>query len=473
MSEKHQKDESYRDSVSTIGEDGKRVWVYPKKPSGKWFKRRTLVSYGLLILLFGIPFIHIGEEPLLLLNFIERKFVIFGQVFWPQDFHLFAFAMITLVVFVILFTVVFGRLFCGWMCPQTIFMEMLFRKIEYWIEGDFKQQKKLARQPWNGEKILKKGAKFSLFYLISFFIANVFLAYIIGSEEVIATIVDDPHNHLSGLTAIIIFSFIFFFVFSYFREQVCTTICPYGRLQGVLLDKNSIVVSYDHLRGEGRGLFRKGEDRKTADKGDCIDCGQCVNVCPTGIDIRNGTQLECINCTACIDACDHMMEKTGLEPGLIRYDSDHGIDTGKTFEITTRIKAYTAVLLVLIGLFFVIIFSRTEVETTLLRTPGMLYQKRGEDKISNLYNYKIINKTAEGFPVAFRLENAMGEIQLIGETTLSIDKQSSIEGSLSIIVPKEEISKTKTTIKVGIYAGEEKLETVKTHFTGPIVRKKK
>lgn len=463
---------SYRDSLSTIGEDGKRVWIFPKKPSGIWTKRRTWLSYLLLVLLLGMPFIKIGGQPLLLLNFLERKFVIFGQVFWPQDFHLFAFAMITLVVFVILFTVVFGRLFCGWVCPQTIFMEMLFRKIEYAIDGDWKQQKALKKQKWNAEKIGKRTLKFSLFYIISFFIANVFLAYIVGSEELFEIIFDDPANHVKGLLAIILFSFVFFFVFSYFREQVCTTICPYGRLQGVLLDKNSIIITYDYLRGEARSLFKKGEDRKEEKKGDCIDCGQCVNVCPTGIDIRNGTQLECINCTACIDACDFMMEKVGQEKGLIRYDSDHGIAEGKTFEFTARIKAYTAVLAALIVLFLGIIFSRTEVETSILRTPGMLYQKRDDGKISNLYNFKIINKTNDDFPVQFKLEDIEGEIQIIGNGEINMKEQSSEEGSLFIIVKKETLTETKNTIKVGIYSNGEKIETVSTRFTGPIVRKK-
>lgn len=465
-------EKSYRDSVSTIGDDGKRVWVYPKKPSGIWTNRRTYLSYLLLLILLGLPFVRIGGEPILMLNFLQRKFVIFGQVFWPQDFHLFAFAMITLVVFVILFTVVFGRLFCGWVCPQTIFMEMLFRKIEYAIDGDWKQQKALKKQAWNATKIGKRTLKYSLFYLLSFFIANVFLAYIIGSDELFKIVLDDPSNHIKGLFAILIFSFIFFFVFSYFREQVCTTICPYGRLQGVLLDKNSIIISYDYLRGEVRGLFKKGENRKEEKKGDCIDCGQCVNVCPTGIDIRNGTQLECINCTACIDACDFVMEKVGQEKGLIRYDSDHGIATGKTFELTARVKAYTAVLVALLALFFGIIFSRTEVETTLLRTPGMLFQEREGGKITNLYNYKIINKTNEAFPITFKLENREGEIEIIGGADIFIEEQSSTEGILFIVLDKKSLTERKTFVDVGVYNGNEKLETVSTRFTGPIIFKK-
>lgn len=465
--------ESYRDRVSTIGEDGKRVWIYPKKPSGFWYKRRTYVSYLLIILLFGAPWIKIKGEPLLMLNFLERKFVIFGQVFWPQDFQLAAFAMITLFVFVILFTVVFGRLFCGWACPQTIFMEMLFRKIEYWIEGDYKNQIKLTKQPWNAEKILKRGGKHVLFYIISFIIANVFLSYVIGSSELINIITSPPSEHLGGLIAIVLFSFIFFFVFSYFREQVCTTICPYGRLQGVLLDKNSIVISYDHKRGESRAKFRKGENRAENSKGDCIDCNQCVDVCPTGIDIRNGTQLECTNCTACIDACDFMMEKVGLEKGLIRYDSYEGISSGKTFTFTNRTKAYSAVLLVLIGVFFALIFSRGDIQTTVLRARGQLYQKRSDTVISNLYTYTAINKTNESFPIQFKIIGRKGTIDLIGKKELQLEKQGSVEGSMFILFDLEELDSHKTEIEIGVYKGKELIETVDVHFSSPKQYKRK
>ena len=461
------KDESYRDKISTVGEDGKRVWVYPKKPSGKWYNRRTYVSYLLLILLFTGPFIRIGGEPLLMFNILERKFVLFGQVFWPQDFNYFAFAMITLVVFVILFTVTFGRLFCGWVCPQTIFMEMLFRKIEYAIDGDWKQQQALKKQKWNAEKIGKRVVKHLLFYLISFTIANVFLAYIIGSDELISIITDNPKDHIGGLSAILLFSLIFFFVFSYFREQVCTSICPYGRLQGVLLDKNSVIITYDEVRGEDRALFKKGEDRSSAGKGDCIDCGACVNVCPTGIDIRNGTQLECINCTACIDACDFIMEKTGQEPGLIRYDSDAGVKEGKTLTFTPRIKAYSAVLGILVVIFFALIFSRGEIQTTILKARGQVYQERPDSTISNLYNFIVINKSNEDLPIHFVLEEGKGKIEVIGQNELMMEKQGSVEGAIFVIMNRSEITDSKMEIEIGVYTGDRRLEEVELHFTGP------
>ena len=251
--------ESYRDSIATVDEKGKRIWIYPKKPKGWFYDKRKVLSYVLLLFLFAGPYIKIGGEPLLMVNILERKFVLFGQVFWPQDFYIFALGMITFVVFIILFTVVFGRLFCGWICPQTIFMEMVFRRIEYWIEGDFKHQKKLNAASWNAEKIRKKLLKHSIFWGISFLIANTFLSYVIGYEALWEIILDNPADHVGGLIAIIIFTTVFYLVFSQMREQVCTTVCPYGRLQGVLLDKNSLVVAYDHVRGEGtagRGKFR-------------------------------------------------------------------------------------------------------------------------------------------------------------------------------------------------------------------------
>ncbi len=339
--------ENFRDSIGTITEEGKRAWVFPKKPSGKFYEYRKYVSYFLLAFLLLSPFIKINGNQFLMFNILERRFNIFGFPFWPQDFHLFVISMLIGVVFITLFTVVFGRIFCGWICPQTIFMEMVFRRIEYWIEGDRNKQRKLDRQKWDAEKIRKKGLKQFIFLIISFIIANVFLAYLIGSDKLIKYITDGPFNHVSTLISLLIFTAVFYFVFAWFREQVCIIACPYGRLQGVLLDTKSIVVAYDHKRGEaenGRKKFRKNEDRDALGHGDCIDCLQCVNVCPTGIDIRNGTQLECVNCTACIDECDHIMESINLPKGLIRYASEENIEKKTPFKFTPRIKGYIAVL---------------------------------------------------------------------------------------------------------------------------------
>lgn len=465
-------EESYRDHIATVDGDGKRVWIFPKKPSGKYYNARTYVSWALLLFLFGMPWLKVNGEPLLLFNIIERRFIIFGLHFAPQDFHLFVLAMLIMVIFIALFTVVFGRLFCGWVCPQTIFMEMVFRKIEYWIEGDANAQRKLNKAPWTTDKIIKKVSKQAIFFSISVLIANTFLAYIIGMDEVIRIATEPVSQHLTGFVALILFSTAFYFVFSWMREQVCVTICPYGRLQGVLLDKDSIVVAYDFERGEPRGKIKKQKKTDPVNAiqqslGDCIDCKLCVQVCPTGIDIRNGTQLECVNCTACMDACDNVMEKIGRPKELIRYDSYNGIANKTKRIFTPRVIAYSIVLLILVGLEVFLLSSRSDVETLLLRTPGMLYQEVDENTLSNLYNYQIINKTTEEFPIEFRLTTDYGAIKLVGQTPIA-KKDGVTEGALFIEMPKDKLEKRKNNIKLEVYSGDKLVDEVKTTFLGPI-----
>jgi cytochrome c oxidase accessory protein FixG len=461
------RDESYRDAISTVDKQGKRVWVYPKKPTGKFTRWRQWFAYSLIALLFVGPFIRIGGEPLLMINIVERRFVFFGQVFWPQDFMIFVLGFIAFILFVTLFTVAFGRLFCGWACPQTIFMEHVFRRIEYFIEGDWKQQQALNKGPFTLDKAGKKTLKHVLFFAISFLISNTFLAYIIGSDELLHIIGDPARAHIGGLLAITVFSGVFYANFAFFREQACTTVCPYGRLQGVLLDRKSIVIAYDHLRGEARGLFRKGEDRAAAGKGDCIDCKACVHVCPTGIDIRNGTQLECVNCTACIDACDHMMDRVGLPKGLVRYASESEIADKQPFRFSARMRAYTAVLIALVGVLVTLIVLRTDTESTVLRTPGMLFQTQEDGRISNLYSIKVVNKTPYEMPIRFKLMNKEGEVRLVGKDVVLKAGELS-QGELFIVLDKAQLDGMKTKVVVGIYSGDRLLEKVKTSFVGPI-----
>lgn len=464
---KEQPGESFRDSLATIDESGNRKWIFPKMPKGKFTRARNWVNAALLTFLFAGPFVRIDGQPMLQFNLLERKFILFGQVFWPQDFFLFVLAMLVMIVFITLFTVVYGRIFCGWVCPQTIFMEGVFRKIEYWIEGDWKQQMRLNKMPWNTEKTRKKVVKHVIFFAISFIIANTFLAYIIGSSELFDIITDPPTEHIAGLAALIIFSGVFYGVFAHFREQVCTTVCPYGRLQGVLLDRQSVVVAYDHFRGEPRGKFRKNEDRDEVGKGDCIDCGHCVHVCPTGIDIRNGTQLECVNCTACIDACDEMMEAVDLPKGLIRYTSEEQIQTRKPFKLSGRAKAYTVLLAVLIGVLVSLLATRTSVEANILRTPGMLFQKNDDGTISNLYNYKIINKTNRDLTLNVRPLDSDISLKFIGNLP-ELKSQDVAEGAFFLYAPKDAFESGKVRAKLGVYDSEgELLETVKIDMAGP------
>ncbi len=480
---------SFRDSVATISNEGRRNYINPKRPKGRLYNLRTVFSIFYLIVFFTLPFIKVNEEPLFLLNVLERKFILFGIIFWPQDFFIFGIGMLTFIVFVILFTVVFGRVFCGWACPQTIFMEMVFRKIEYWIDGDSGRQKQLRAMPWNAEKTKKRVLKFAVFFILSFLIANFFLAYLIGMDQLIGYI-ENPAGHAGTLISLMIFTSVFFFVYWWFREQACIVVCPYGRLQGVLLDKNSIVVAYDHKRGEPRGKLKKENDHdcKCVDckedgacksiaskfeeytrQGDCIDCFACVRVCPTGIDIRNGTQLECVNCTACIDACDDIMTAIEKPKGLIRYASENSITKGVKLKFTTRIKAYSAVLILLLSLLVFLLLSRNDLDVTLMRTAGMTYTSLPDGRISNLYNLKMANKTHKDIPFTLKLENIKGEIEIVGNSSLTVKKEDYSTLQFFVKLNRDEVKNWKTMIHIGMYDQGKKIKTISAKFIGPEV----
>ena len=456
--------ETFRDHVSTIDERGKRVWIFPKKPKGKYHNRRIWVSIILLTLLFTGPFMTLNGHPLLLLNIIERKFILFGMVFWPQDFFLVALIMLTTAVFIILFTISFGRIWCGWACPQTIFMEMVFRKIEYFIEGDASHQKKLAKEDWNTNKIFKKSLKHVIFFSISFLIANTFLAYIIGKDELFNIINSPVSEHLAGFISITAFTGVFYGVFAHFREQACIVVCPYGRLQGVLLDKNSVVIGYDYKRGEKRRKFKKNEVRTS---GDCIDCNQCVDVCPTGIDIRNGTQLECINCTACMDACDFMMEKVNLKKGLIKYTSENAIANSTHFKITPKIMGYAAVLSVLFISLFTLLITRDDVDAVVLRKPGMMYLERKNGDVANMYELKVINKTFDDYNLTLQSLTPGITVEVLGPG-LQLHSQDKTSGEFFLVMHPENIKKNSYTARIKISAGDKTSKIIETKFVAPV-----
>lgn len=462
--EKSTQSGTFRDKVATVDQGGHRVWLFPQKPWGRLYNARTYLSYFYVALFFILPWLQYDGHPIFLVNILERRFILFGQIFWPQDFFIFALGMVVFIVFIALFTVVFGRVFCGWVCPQTVFGELIFRKIEFLFEGDAAKQRLLFNAPWTGRKIMIKSGKWATEWVVSFIIANGFLAYIIGIDELKQIIFDAPSKHLGGLAAISMFSTVFFFVHMWMREQVCTLICPFGRMQGALLDKDSIIVAYDYKRGESRGKFHKNEERKI---GDCIDCGACVRVCPTGIDIRNGTQLECVNCTACIDACNHMMDSVGLPQGLIRYDSENSIALKQPHKITWRMKGYTTVMCILLGILVWLLASRTDVGITLLRTPGQLYQEQPNHQISNLYSYRMLNKTFRNKEVELKPENFKGTIKIVGEDHIIIPKDGTTAGAMFIYLDSTDVTKRKTQLQIGMYEGGKRIKVITTNFLGP------
>lgn len=460
--------ESFRDSVGTMEQSGKRKWIFPKKPAGRYTNYRTIVSIFLLALFFALPFLKINGNPVLLLNILDRQFFIAGQPFYPQDFFILALGAITSIVFIILFTVVFGRIFCGWICPQTIFLEMIFRKVDYLIEGDRNKQMKLDRQEWNAEKIWKRSLKYFVFLVISLIITHWMYMYIVGYNEVFQIMKQGPFENFSNFLVMIIFTASFYFTFAWFREQVCTLVCPYGRLQGVLIDKQTINVYYDFKRGENRSKWRKGEDRAAEGKGDCIDCNQCVVVCPTGIDIRDGQQLECVNCTACIDACDEVMVKVGLPKGLIRYATEDEIEKQEPFKFTNRMKAYSAVLILMVGFLGFLLSNRGEMEAKFIKPAGLTYFLR-DGNITNIYNYTFLNKsTKDQFVTIKIIEPDHGKISLSGEEKILLKKDKITKGTVNISFPEKEIKLSKQKVKIGVYNPQgELLDSFDTSFEGP------
>ncbi len=451
-------------SVNNLSDRAKsrREWIYAKKPGGKLFRYRQWFGYPLLIFLVATPFIKIGGEPFLMFNVIERKFVLFGSVFWPQDLHIFVFGMLIAMVCIVLFTVVYGRVWCGWACPQTIFMELVFRRIEYWIEGDWQQQKKLD-STLNSRKWLKKAMKHAVFLLISFFISNIFLAYVIGVDQLWNIMTDPVSQHIAGFASIMLFTLVFYGVFAYLREIVCTTICPYGRLQGVLLDDQSITIAYDHRRGEPRGHRKKGATQST---GDCVDCNLCVQVCPTGIDIRNGLQMECVSCTACIDACDAVMEKLDRPKRLIGFYSTEEMAGTAKKKNNMRAIAYSIVLVALLAAFGWLLFSRSQVDGTLLRAKGSSYQLRDDGTVSNLYSLELINKTQQDMPFELVAEEASFSVQLVNRVT-ELKRGGTAQLSFFLVRRQSDIRSYKTNVKIQVRVAGKEVETMKTTFVAP------
>lgn len=451
---------TFRDRPSTFSKEGKRVWLFPKMPKGKLYNIRRAIAWTLLAFFFAAPHLKLGGEQLIFLNFPARKFILFGSTFYPQDFYLLVLAIIAIVVFIVLFTVVYGRIFCGWVCPQTVFLEFLYRPIEYLIDGDAEQQMEMARQETDAIKVLKRILKHGIYLLISFFTILTFVAYVVGAEG-LGKLLDTWPMENSGLfMVVLVFTGLHYFVFAWFREQVCTVVCPYGRLQGVMLDVNSIVVAYDYKRGEPRGKGKNGI------KGDCINCYSCVAVCPTGIDIRNGTQLECINCTACIDACNAVMKRVRKPSGLIRFASERSISEGVKIKFNARVIAYSVVLAGLLALITYLFTVRGEVETTVVRAPGTMFQEYGTENYSNLYDMQMVNKTNSTVNVSLKLLSPEGNLILLGDS-LHVEKGELAKRNFLIVLKKSGLKSSDTPIEIGIFDKDKIIQKIPSTFVGP------
>jgi cytochrome c oxidase accessory protein FixG len=462
--EEHQ---TFRDELASIERDGRRRWIYARQPSGRLYTARTIVSWFLLAFLLLAPFVRFRGQPLVLVNVLERQFVFFGVMFWPQDFYLVVLIALAVLVTLALSTVAVGRVWCGWLCPQTIFLEMLFRKLEYWLDGSAAQQLRRDRGPWNRERITHWIRKHVIFFALSFGLANVFLAWVIGDEELWRIVTDPPQEHVGGLTAITIFSLIFFAVFARFREQACVLACPYGRVMSSLIDPGTITVTYDRVRGEPRGKRRKDPGGSDPRQGDCIDCHQCVTICPTGIDIRNGIQLECVNCTACIDACNDVMRRLNQPEGLIRLTSHEAMESARPAGFSWRVKAYAAVWLVLVAAVATLLLTRRDVDVLVLRQPGTLFTTTSEGRIANFYTLQAFNRTSR--PVRFSLEVIAprgAAIRQLG-TLGAVGPHALLEGRFLVEAVPAALTGPSTPVRIAVRSDGASVDTIETRLLGP------
>lgn len=459
--------EAFRDQLYNVDTSGRRIGFFPKRPKGRFFNKRVIVSTILLIIFFGIPWLKWNGEPFFMLNVIERNFIIFGFKFWPQDFLLFALFGVTFFIFVFLFTAVLGRIWCGWACPQTIFLETVYRRIEFWIEGDSGKQKRLKAADWNWEKIWKRTLKHSIFVLIAILVSHTVIAIFLSMDTVLTYITESPAAHPILFAFVVLNSAGFYFVFAWFREQACIYMCPYGRLQGVMIDQDTLAISYDHVRGEPRGKIKKGA--VTSDKGDCIDCKLCIAVCPTGIDIRNGnSQLECVSCTACIDACDEVMDKIQKPRGLIRYATQRQIETNSKFKLTGRAYLYMAVLAIFLGIFTTLILTSGDLKLTLLRSPGQTYTMSPDGNVTNLYNLSVVNKSDKERHLSFKLPDSEGKVTVLGAEDLFLKAGESATGALLVELPQDAIKGMSFELNIDIIEEGKVAQQLTTKFNGPM-----
>lgn len=377
------------DSLYCINADGSRRRILTADVRGRYQTIKKWIWAALILIYLVLPWITINGFPAVRIDLPARQFFLFGGTFNAQDFYLMFFVLTGIGFSLIVISALYGRIWCGYACPQTVFLEGVYRRIERWIDGSAAQQERLAKEPMRSRKLSRRLLKWGIYLGISSFLAHSFLAYFLGVDEVFRAMVSPPSEHPAAFVFVIVFTIVCYGNFTWFREQLCIVICPYGRLQGVLYDQDTVQVGYDKNRGEPRGHHREEQ------RGDCIDCFRCVAVCPTGIDIRNGTQLECIGCANCIDACDEVMEKTGRPQGLVRYDSQRGLEEGKHRFWRPRVALYAVLMLAGIGMLSFAASGRTPFEAKVLRLPGQAYSIDEDGVITNPYTLHLTNKQGD------------------------------------------------------------------------------
>lgn len=448
--------------LSSIDAQGKRKWIYPLFQKGKWWTRRKFFAWFLILFLFVVPWTRMRGNQSILLDFFSGKFHFFGFTLWANESVVALGFIFFFLASILSLTAVFGRVFCGWACPMTVFMEFVFRPIERFFEGIGISQKKFHDQPLS-KRLFRTGSKIFIFALISLLIANTMIAYVFGQEKVIQMIVDGPFAHLGAFLGMCFFWGIVFFQFGWFREQICIFVCPYGRLQSLLLDKESLIVGYDKNRGEPRGKPGQVE-------GDCVDCKLCIKVCPTGIDIRNGLQLECLHCTQCIDACDSIMSKLDRPLGLIRYQTESEIEGMPRRILRPRLLIYSALLF--FSLFLMLGFgaARDPIHATIHRESStQLYSVASDGSIVNTLRVHVRNRSDMVLKISLQAVSPESLVVINPQGELSLKPGEKQTLHFLAKLPQESFvdGKGKLQAKIQVNDGSEHPNILKTQLFGP------
>lgn len=465
--------ESPEEVLSTLTAEGKRRWVYPTRSKGRFDRRRLIVAWVLIALFVGLPLIKINGKPAILLHLATREFTFFGTTFYPTDTFLLLLILVGSVFSIILLTALLGRVWCGWGCPQTVYLEYVFRPIERWIEGPEHVRKRRNEGPWTFEKMWRKSARFGIYLIISLGLAHVFLAYFVGWDDLSSWLTRSPLEHSGSFFTMAFTTGLILFDFGYFREQMCTITCPYARMQSVLLDSDSLIVSYDPSRGEPRA--RRGKKKLALEaageipaQGDCIDCAACVRTCPTGIDIRDGLQMECIACTQCVDACDVIMDNIGKPRGLIRYTSENEIAGKRARNFRPRTVIYLTIFAAIVVVLGALLATRSSFDINVGRVTGAPFVELPDGKIANRLRLRVRNQT--GQPVAYTVavqDPANAEVQFVGVSPVELEPGEMKRTEVFVLLPAAELpdGRRQTTLRFDF--GDGVSETAEYTLLGP------
>ncbi len=447
--------------LPTLNEDGTRRWLRPKPAPGTWLKRRTVVAWVLLLTYVAIPHVFIGGKPAMLLDLQRREFTFVGTTFLPTDTLLLMLLAISTVIAIFLASALAGRVWCGWACPQTVYMEFVFRPIERLFEGGPRGSTQIdeAKARFHPRRFTKH----VVYLVIGSFLAHTFLAYFVGWDPVVHWVFGSPNAHPVGFSIVTMTTIAIMLDFVYFREQVCMVACPYGRWQSALLDRDSLIVAYDYGRGEPRG---KGKDR--AEKGDCVECQACVTTCPTGIDIRNGLQMECIHCTQCMDACDAVMRKIGRPEGLIRYSSLAALAGNGRHFIRTRTVLYPVAFFLVFGAFVWQLTHKEAADVTLLGPAGAPFTLEPDGTVANQLRVRIANRSGIAHAYAVEVTGADGLKVIAPLSPLPVQPGRTETMPLFVMLPRDAFEEGVRTVTVRVTDGAKFAGAFPYRLAGPM-----